>query len=71
VNQNINNLYSSKTDKNICNVLYLENKQKLLFKRLIGKDPTKEELLEFNQSLIYLGKAISRWYQIRKGDSNG
>lgn len=64
VNQNINNLISSKTDNKICNFSCLEDKQKYLFKKLIGKDPTNEEILEFNQSLIYLGKAITRWYKM-------
>ena len=70
VNQNTNNLSSSNTDNKICNFSCLEDKQKQLFRRLIGKNPTNEELLEFNQSLIYLGKAIVRWYQIRKVKSD-
>lgn len=63
VNQNINNLSSSFTDNKICNFSCLEDKQKYFFKKLIGKNPTNEDLLELNQSLVYLGKAIVGWHK--------
>ena len=58
-----NNLSFKNTDINIRKDLRGKNKVSEYFKKITGKYPSNEELLEFYQSLIYLGRAIAKWHQ--------
>jgi hypothetical protein len=61
-----NNLSFKNTDVNIRKDLRGKNKVSEYFEKITGKYPSNEELLEFHQSLVCLGRAIARQHQLKK-----